>query len=424
MGRGGRAPGVGTLNAMRMIRPEDLGTVTAGLPDEPRLVAPGSFSTPLELLNLFDARLERWALFCVNAPAGIPSREGLTHETIFLGPAMRASGRTRYFPMRLSLSTRLFRTSCPPDVVVLHTTPPRDGKVSMGIEVQVMSGAIEAVRARGGLVVAQVNPQMPFIHGDGVLDVDDIDYGVEIDHPMITIPEPVPDDASLRLGELIADRVENGSSIQAGIGAVPDAVLGCLHQRRGLRFWSELVSDGAMLLDRAGALDPDVPLTGTFMLGTQEFYDWADDNPRVQLRRCEVTNDPAVIASFPKVVSVNTAMQVDLFAQTNATRRGDRIYSGTGGSTDFLVGAMHSEGGEAIIALHSWHPKADVSTVVPKIASPVTSLQMSAIATENGIAQVFGNDEHEQARQIIEQAAHPNARDELREAGRAMGLKV
>ena len=409
---------------MRMIRPEGLGAVTDGLPDEPRLVAPGGFSTPLELLALLDARLDRWALFCVNAPAGIPSHEGVTHETIFLGPAMRASGRSRYFPMRLSLSTRLFRTTCPPDVVVLHTTAPRGGRVSMGIEVQVMLGALEAVRARDGIVVAQVNPRMPFVHGDGVLSVDDIDYGVEIDHPMITIPEPVPDEASLRLGELIAARVEDGSSIQAGIGAVPDAVLGCLHPRRGLRFWSELVSDGAMLLDRAGALDPDEPLIGTFMLGTQELYDWADDNPRVRLRRCEVTNDPAIISTLPKVVSVNTAMQVDLFAQTNATRRGDRIYSGTGGSTDFLVGALHSPGGEAIIALRSRHPKAGVSTVVPKIASPITSHQMSAIATENGIAQVFGNDEDEQARQIIEHAAHPDARDELREAGRAMGLKV
>lgn len=409
---------------MRMIRPEDLGVVTAGLPDDPRLIAPGSFSTPVELLNLLDARLERWTLFCTNSPLGVPVREGVTHETIFLGPANRRSGGARYFPMRLSLSTQLFRTSCPPDVVVLHTTTPRHGKVSMGIEVQVMPGALEAVRARGGLVIAQVNPRMPFVHGDGVLDVDDIDYGVEIDHPILTIPEPIPDDASLRLGELIADRVEDGSSIQAGIGAVPDAVLGRLHRRRGLRFWSELVSDGAMALDRAGALDPDEPLVGTFMLGTQEFYDWSDDNPRVQLRRCEVTNDPALIASLPKVVSVNTAMQVDLFAQVNATRRGDRIYSGTGGATDFLIGAMHSPGGQAIIALHSWHPKADVSTVVPKIISPVTSLQMSAIATENGIAQIFGKDENEQARQIIDRAAHPAAREELREAGRAMGLRV
>ena len=212
---------------MRMIRPEGLGAVTDGLPDEPRLVAPGGFSTPLELLALLDARLDRWALFCVNAPAGIPSHEGVTHETIFLGPAMRASGRSRYFPMRLSLSTRLFRTTCPPDVVVLHTTAPRGGRVSMGIEVQVMLGALEAVRARDGIVVAQVNPRMPFVHGDGVLSVDDIDYGVEIDHPMITIPEPVPDEASLRLGELIAARVEDGSSIQAGIGAVPTPGGGC-----------------------------------------------------------------------------------------------------------------------------------------------------------------------------------------------------
>ena len=138
--------------------------------------------------------------------------------------------------------------------------------------------------------------------------------------------------------------------------------------------------------------------------------------------RTEVTNDPARIAANRAMVSVNTALQVDQYGQANASRIRARIHSGFGGQTDFIVGALHSIGGQALIALRSWHPKADCSTVVPLVDEPVTSFQMSAIVTEQGTAEVFGRDQREQARQIIENAAHPSVRDELWEEAVALGL--
>ena len=140
--------------------------------------------------------------------------------------------------------------------------------------------------------------------------------------------------------------------------------------------------------------------------------------------RTEETNNPARIAQNPAMVSVNTALQVDLFGQANASRINARIHSGFGGQTDFIVGALHSAGGQAFIALRSWHPKADCSTVVPMVDEPITSFQMSAIVTEQGLAEVFGRDQREQARQIIELAAHPAVRDELREEAVALGLAL
>ena len=140
--------------------------------------------------------------------------------------------------------------------------------------------------------------------------------------------------------------------------------------------------------------------------------------------RTEKTNDPSLIARRPRMVSVNSALQVDLFAQANASRVRGTIYSGFGGQTDFVVGALHSPGGHAVIALPSWHPRADVSTVLARLAGPVTSFQHSYIVSEQGAATVWGNDAVSQAEQIIDNVAHPSARDELREQGRELGLPL
>ena len=417
---------VGQNGAMRMITADRLGGILAGItgPGDghgPRAVAPGSFATPVSLLNLMAEHLAAWRLFIVNALDGIPER-GVTHETIFVGPGMRRSADLRYYPCRLSLAPRLFTDTLPPDVVVLHTSTPRDGRVSMGIEVQVMTGALEAARARNALVIAQVNPKMPFVHGDGVVDLAEIDFGVEIDQDLPVAPRASIDPVSRRIGQSIAALVPDGATVQAGIGALPDAVLNELSVRRGLRVWTELVSDGYLRLERAGALDPEVPITGTFMLGTPEFYAWVDDNPRVRLLRCEITNDPGRIAEQPAMVSVNTALQVDLFAQNNASRIRHRPYSGTGGAADFVVGAMRSAGGRSIIALPSWHAKSDSSTIVPQLDQPVTTLQPSTVVTEQGVAEIFGRCQRQQAGNLIDRAAHPAARGELRSAARRLGL--
>ena len=214
-------------------------------------------------------------------------------------------------------------------------------------------------------------------------------------------------DVFCSIGERVAALVPDAATLQLGIGGVPDAVLDALAGRRDLTVWSEMFSDGVLALDRAGALDPGSPVTASFVFGSAELYDWIDRNPRIRLLRTEKTNDPGLIARHPRMVSVNGALQVDLFAQANAARVHGMIYSGFGGQTDFVVGALHSPGGRAIIALPSWHPKADVSTVVPRLAGPVTSFQHSFIVSEQGTAAIWGHDAAAQAGQIIDQVAHP-----------------
>jgi acyl-CoA hydrolase len=183
-----------------------------------------------------------------------------------------------------------------------------------------------------------------------------------------------------------------------------------------------MFSDSVLTLERAGALDRDILVRASFLFGSAELLDWADRNPRVRMIRTETSNDPALIARNPMMVSVNSALQVDLFGQANASRVRRAIYSGFGGQTDFIVGALHSPGGQALIALPSWHPRADVSTIVPFLEEPVTSFQMTAVVTEQGVAEVFGLDQRRQASNIIEHAAHPGIREQLWESAVALGL--
>jgi acyl-CoA hydrolase len=337
---------------------------------------------------------------------------------------MRDHPRLVYVPSRLSLVPALLWDRLVPDIVLVHTTPPTSGTVSLGIEVNVLPAAIEAVRAHGGLVIAQANRQMPMTFGDAVLPLDNIDYLLEVDEPLPSAEPTEPDPLSAAIGGRVAALVPPQATLQIGIGGIPDATLHALAGRRGLRIWSEMFSDGVFALEKAGCLAPSSPVTASFCFGSAELYDWVDGNSRIRMLRTEKTNDPGLIASHPNLVSVNSALQVDLFAQANASRIGTRVYSGFGGQTDFIVGAMHSQGGRAVIALRSWHPRANVSTVVPLLSGPVTSFQHSAIVTEQGCADVWGRDAVDQAQRILDRAAHPDARDELREAGHRLGLAL
>ncbi|MFB0944503.1 MAG: acetyl-CoA hydrolase/transferase C-terminal domain-containing protein, partial [Candidatus Nanopelagicales bacterium] len=224
------------------------------------------------------------------------------------------------------------------------------------------------------------------------------------------------------VGEVIAARVDDGSTMQMGIGEVPNAVVSRLADRKGLRIWTEMFSDGVLDLYKNDALDPDRPLTASFLFGSRELYDWVHMNTRIRMMRTEVTNNPGQIEKQALMTSVNSALQVDLLDQANASRIKGRIYSGFGGQTDFIVGALHSRGGQSFIALPSWHAKADRSTIVPVLEEPVTSFQHSAVATENGIADIFGRSQAVQARNIIKYAAHESVRDDLTKAAVDMGL--
>jgi acyl-CoA hydrolase len=407
---------------MKVLPETMLGRVVSAFPAGARVVCSGNCATPDHALGIIDQSLESYRLTILNAQNGIPDRPGVVHETSFVGPGMRRSPRLSYVPARLSLVPQLFRTSLPPDLVLVHTSVPYEGTVSLGTEVNVLPAAIEAARSRGGLVVAQVNPRMPFTLGDAVIPTDQVDYGIEVDQPLPSPPGAVIEDAARQIGELVAARVVDGSTLQLGIGAIPDAALRGLAGRRDLRIWSEMISDGVLALERRGALDRSVPVTASFMFGSPDLYAWVDRNPRVRLLRTETTNDPSRIRAHDLMVSINSALQVDLYAQVNASRIKGRVYSGFGGQTDFIVGALHSRGGQAVIALRSWHPRADCSTIVPMVEEPVTSFQPTAVVTENGVAEIFGQPERVQAANLIDHAADPRVRSELWEEAAALGM--
>ncbi len=408
---------------MRIISVEELiARMSAMSGDEPRIVVSGNFATPRVLLRALEAALERCRLFALNAQADWPQHSGFTNETPFVGPGMRHDPALDYLPMRLSLVPRLFDSIRPVDAVLIHTSLPRKDKVSLGIEVNILPAAIERTRARGGLVVAQLNPNMPYTFGDGECSVDWIDLAVEVDESLADCPSRPFDETDSRIGERASRFADDGATLQLGIGQIPNVVAGELVNRRHLGVWSEVISDGVLGLERAGSLDVERPIQTSFMFGSPELYEWADSNPRLQMIRTEVINDPACIASNPAMLSVNMAMQVDLFAQANASFVRGTVYSGFGGQADVVSGALHSAGGHAVVALRSWHQKTDTSSVLPVLTNPVTSFQHSAIVSDEGCAEIFGRSEQAQARLIVEHVADPRAREELMEAAGTLGL--
>ena len=378
----------------------------------PRVVVSGNHAVPWSALAAVDSALEHYRLFVLNAPAGVPDRDGVTLETPFVGAGMRGRPSLAYFPSRLSLVPALLRRATPPDVVIVHTAPPRDGLLSLGIEVNILPAAVEAARARGGLVIAQINQQMPYTVADALLRADDVDLAIDVDTPLDELRRPALGEVQQRIGEHIARLVPDAATLQLGIGGIPDAAIDQLLVRRGLRVWSEMISDGVLRLEKVGALAGDVIVT-SFAAGSAELYDWLDGNSRVAFCRTERTNDPSVIARQSRMTSINAALQVDLFAQANASYVNGQIYSGFGGQTDFVVGALHASDGQAIIALPSWHAATDTSTIVDHLRCPATSFQHSAVVTERGVATIWGKSQHDQALQLIEHAAAPSAHQAL-----------
>lgn len=410
----------------------ELGARFAG--KNPRVLASGNAATPVAFLAQLDGVLENYMLHALNACPGIPDRPGVTYESTFIGAGMRPRAEDpdglHYVPGRLSQLPLMLNRSIKPDVVVAHVSRPEDWgggtHYSLGIEVNVLPAAIDAAHANGGVVIAVVNENMPYTFGDGEMPAAAFDYVVELTSPLHLLPAPLALNGSTgphsEIGARIAEHVPSGSTLQLGIGAVPDAVLAALKNRHGLRLWSEMFSDGIMLLDQLGAMDHSVPLTASFSFGSEELMRWIDGNRRILMLRTEIANDPARIAMHTGMVSINSALQVDLFDQANASRVGTRIYSGFGGQPDFVEGALHAPDGKSFIALTSWHAKADVSTIVGRLQAPLTSVQHTAVVTENGIAYMWGRSQGEQALNLIERAAHPNAREELHSFAHEHGL--
>ena len=252
---------------MRIISVDELGRLFASLQGKPRVVVSGNVAVPWPAVRILDANKDEYTIHALNAPPGIPDREGVTAETCFVGAGMRRHSNLSYVPSRLSLVPVLLQRRIPADVVIIHCAPPRDGQLSLGIEVNILPAAIEGCRMRSGRVVAVINDQMPYTYGDALVPVEWVDVAIEVSEPLPAHDPATPDDDSRAIGERVASRVSDGSTLQMGIGGVPDATLNALTGRRGLRIWTEMFSDGVLALDRVGALEPHHPLTASFLFG-------------------------------------------------------------------------------------------------------------------------------------------------------------
>jgi 4-hydroxybutyrate CoA-transferase len=360
-----------------------------------------------------------------------PEMDGhFRHRALFIGPNARAAvneGRADYVPIFLSDVPRLFRSGAMPlDAVFVNATPPDShGFCSLGVAVEAMHAAIDAATT----VIVQFNKAMPRTLGESFIHVDQIDYAVEVEQ-LPYAPNPSPIGAvEHRIGGFVAELVPDGATLQLGIGAIPSAAAAELRHRRDLGVHTEMFSDAVVDLVEAGAITGARKernrgkIVTAFVLGSQRLYDFVADNPMVEMRSVDFTNDTHIIRSFAKMAAINSAIEVDLTGQVVADSIGDRLYSGVGGQMDFIRGAALAEHGRAIIALPSTAADGTVSRIVshlkPGAGVVTTRAHVRTVVTEFGVAELFGRSIRERVEALIA-IAHPDHRDGLRfEARRA-----
>jgi len=345
------------------------------------------------------------------------------HSAFFIGPNVRQAvqeGRADFIPVFLSEIPELIRTRrVRIDVALIQTSvPDAHGYVSLGVSVDVVRAAVDSA----DLVLAEINPRMPRTHGDSFLHISRIDAMVPVDEPLLEHVSPPPGEVERAIGEHVARLVPDGATLQAGIGSIPDAVLAALASHNNLGVHTEMLSDGMMQLTRAGVIDGSrksvLPgkLVTSFIMGSRALYDWAHDNAALELRASDFTNDPRVIADNDQMVSVNSALAVDLTGQVAADTLLGKFFSGIGGQVDFVRGAARSRGGRSIIALRSTAQRGTVSriqSVFEEGAGIVTSRgDVRFVVTEYGAADLWGKSVRERALALIE-IAHPTFRAEL-----------
>ena len=346
-------------------------------------------------------------------------------NAMFVGANVRKavnSGRGNYIPIFLSEIPGLFRKNILPlDVAMIHVSPPdQHGFCSLGVSVEVTVAAIQCAKH----VIAQVNPKMPRSHGDGLIHIKNIDAMVEVNDDLPEQIVPAPDEAELQIGKYCADLIDNGATLQMGIGAIPNAVLSSLGGHKNLGVHTEMFSDGVMDLVEKGVINgkkkrvhPGKIVSG-FTMGSRKLYDFLDDNPMIAMLDIAYVNDTAVIRRNPKVTAINSAIEVDITGQVCADSIGTYHYSGVGGQMDFIRGASLSEGGKPIIALPS-STKKGISRIVPFLkpgAGVVTTrAHVHYIVTEYGVANLYGKNLHQRAK-LLAEIAHPDHREELDKA--------
>jgi len=403
-----------------------------------RVFVHGGVATPSTLLRALAARageLRNVELIHLHtegaAPCAAPDLAGsFFTNALFLGANVRdavAHGNADYIPAFLSEMPALFRQGILPlDVALVHVSPPdAHGYCSLGTSVDIARAAVDTAT----LVIAQVNPRMPRTHGDGLVHMRRFAATVAVDEPLPEHPHGEIGDVEQAIGRHVASLIEDGSTLQMGIGALPDAVCAALHDHRDLGIHTEMLTPGLVELMKAGVvtnarktLHPGKTVF-TFSMGNRSTYEFLHENPAFEARPVDYVNDPAVIARNAKMISVNATLQIDLFGACCSEYLNGRQYTASGGQLDFVRGAAASEGGKSIIACHSTAAKGTASRIVARLDGPATTPRndIHYVVTEHGAVNLKGLTDDARARALISLAA-PEFREGLEREAKAMGL--
>lgn len=402
--------------------------VVAYIKNGDRVFIHGAAATPTPLIDAMSARtdLAGVELYHIHlaGPATFLDNAGLHSNSLFTGPNVRKAveeGRADFIPVFLSDIPHLFRNGCIPlDVAIVQVSPPdAHGICTLGTSVDTAKSAVENAR----IVLAEINEQMPRTHGNSAVPLSRITAFIKTNRPLHEAPPAPQSDVESRIGQFIADLVEDGATLQMGIGAIPDAVLSRLHNKQELGIHTEMFSDGLIPLIESGVVtnrQKEVHAGRTvtsFVSGSKRLFDFVHDNQCVEFHPCDRTNDTALIRKNPKVVAINACIEVDLSGQVCADSIGYRIFSGIGGQMDFIRAATLSKGGKAILALPSTAQGGQTSRIVPSLkegAGVVTTRgHVHWLVTEHGAVNLHGLTLRQRAEALIT-IAHPDFRAELR----------
>ncbi|WP_225035026.1 acetyl-CoA hydrolase/transferase family protein [Winogradskyella sp. SM1960] len=395
-----------------------------------RVYIQAAAAAPQLLVNALSARHEELRNVEVchlhtegEAPYANPElRDSFHVNSFFIGKNVRhtlKAGNGSYTPVFLSELPRLFQQRILDlDVVLIHVSvPDRHGYCSLGVSVEATLAAIDNAKT----VIAQVNPQMPRTHGAGIIHLSEIDYFVEANEALPQHHMAEPNAIESKIGNFVADLIEDRSTLQMGIGSIPNAVLTRLTNHKDLGLHTEMFSDGVIDLILNNVITGNYKkinrgrALSTFLIGSKRLYDYVDDNPFVEMRASNYTNNAAYIKQNPKMVAINSAIEVDLTGQVCADSIGSDMYSGVGGQMDFIRGASLSDGGKAIIALPSVTKKG-ISRIVPSLkqgAGVVTTrAHVQYVVTEYGIANLYGKTIKNRVKALVD-IAHPDHRESI-----------
>ncbi len=438
--RTGKALGRSEVDKVYRSKLADLELAAGMIKSNTRIYVSGNAATPTPLLETLAERkdeLENVELVHVlqlgSDPFLAPEMEGhFRRRSLFVGPADREavnSGRADYVPISLHQVPWLFKRGVLPlDYALVQVSPPDEfGFVSLGVEIIATKAAVESARR----VIALVNPRMPRTLGDTFVHVSKFAAFVEVDFPLPVLPRDRFGEVEARIGQYVADLIDDGCTLQMGIGAIPDAVLANLTGRQDLGIHTEMISDGVMEALEKGIVTGQrkslLPgkVVGTFVLGSERLYRFVHNNPLFEMRPADWVNNPFNVARNDNMIAINSALEVDITGQVCADSIGTRIYSGFGGQLDFIRGAAASNGGKPIIALPSSGKNGAFSRIVALLKTGAgvvtTRADVHYVVTEYGVAELFGKSLRERAQALIG-IAHPNFREELSKAAFERGL--